>query len=317
MRDIRKEKTKVEENIVCPNPECRSTRLRRDEKGELVCRKCDTVVSEAPMQSAGESGPRTTFTRADKGLGTKTDKRVPGHRIGNQLSSTEQSFNITIQEIKGIVNSLGAPKAIEESAILICKNMIDKKFMQGRNRKVVSAAAVYAAYKLHKVPRTFEEIAGETEISKKEIARTYKVIRKVISKEKRLKTMLKHISESYDPRSYGSYVARFCGKLRLDFKVEAEAKKILTKADEKKLSSGIKPAGAVATAIYLACRKYGERKSMDEVAAAAGVSEVAIRNKYKDWNTKLDLKIEIKNVSRGKRGKTNPKKIEWGDINDM
>ena len=64
-------------------------------------------------------------------------------------------------------------------------------------------------------------------------------------------------------------------------KVEEIAHKILAAAKELKLTSGRGPTG-IAAASYVASVLTGERKTQREIAEIAQVTEVTIRNRYKE-----------------------------------
>ena len=70
-------------------------------------------------------------------------------------------------------------------------------------------------------------------------------------------------------------------------KVEQIASKILRTARELKLTSGRGPAGIAAAATYIASALIGERRTQREVAEIAQVTEVTIRNRYKEINERL------------------------------
>ena len=47
--------------------------------------------------------------------------------------------------------------------------------------------------------------------------------------------------------------------------------------------------GLAAAALYLSCVKNGEDKTQKDIAVAAGVTEVTIRNRYKGLREALEL----------------------------
>jgi transcription initiation factor TFIIB len=55
------------------------------------------------------------------------------------------------------------------------------------------------------------------------------------------------------------------------------------------LSAGKDPMGLVATVVYASCVRTGEQKSKIDIANAADVTEVTIRNRFKDLKNRLEL----------------------------
>jgi transcription initiation factor TFIIB len=55
------------------------------------------------------------------------------------------------------------------------------------------------------------------------------------------------------------------------------------------MSVGKDPIGLAATVLYISCLKTGEQRSQTQMADAAGVTEVTIRNRFKDLKSILEL----------------------------
>ena len=68
---------------------------------------------------------------------------------------------------------------------------------------------------------------------------------------------------------------------------------ILNKATEYELTSGRGPLGVAAASTYIASVLSGERRTQKEIAEAAGVTEVTIRNRYKELIRELDIDLNL------------------------
>ena len=64
-------------------------------------------------------------------------------------------------------------------------------------------------------------------------------------------------------------------------KTKRYAVKVLKLAQKNEVSAGKDPMGLAAAALYLACVKNDEDKTQRDIAEAANVTEVTIRNRYK------------------------------------
>jgi len=84
--------------------------------------------------------------------------------------------------------------------------------------------------------------------------------------------------------------------LNLSPKTQTDAVKILKRAEKNELTSGRGPAGIAAAALYVAALLNGEKKTQREVADIAGITEVTIRNRYKELLDKLGLQDKVKDV---------------------
>src|SRR2546428_569761 len=152
--------------------------------------------------------------------------------------------------------------------------------IRGRSIEGVVAASLYAACRQCNVPRTLDEIANSSRVGRKEIGRTYRFM----TRELKLKLM---------PTKPQDYVSRFCSELKLTGEVQSRAVEILKDAQDKELTSGRGPTGVAAAAIYIASILCNERRTQREVADVAGVTEVTIRNRYKELTEKLGIKVEL------------------------
>ena len=79
----------------------------------------------------------------------------------------------------------------------------------------------------------------------------------------------------------------------MEAEVQAKAIEILKEAAEKELTSGRGPTGVAAASIYIASILCNERRTQREVADIAGVTEVTIRNRYKELTERLNIDVPV------------------------
>jgi len=306
-----KEKQKIEETVKCP--ECKSTHLSRDfSRAELVCEDCGLVIDEDLIDHGPEwrafdsdqrekrarTGAPMIYTIHDKGLSTMiswqnrdsygkcipTRNRAQLYRLRKwqrrvRISdATERTLAIALSGLDRMASSMSLPRTVRETAAMIFRKAALKKLVRGRSIEGVTAASLYAACRQCNVPRTLDEISNTARISRKEIGRTYRYI----SRELELKLM---------PTSPQDYISRFCSALKLSADVKAKTLEILHEATNRELTSGRGPTGIAAASLYIASVLCGERRTQREVADVAGVTEVTIRNRYKELAEKMDIDI--------------------------
>ena len=78
-----------------------------------------------------------------------------------------------------------------------------------------------------------------------------------------------------------TYVSKIAEKTGISGKTQGTAIAILREARQKRVSSGKDPMGLAAAALYIACLKNNEKTTQKDIAEAAGVTEVTVRNRYK------------------------------------
>jgi transcription initiation factor TFIIB len=310
---VNKDKQKVEEIIECP--ECGGNYLSRDySRAELVCNDCGFVIDQdlidhrpewrafdsEQLEKRARVGAPMTYTIHDKGLSTMIGwknrdsygKSIPTRnraqlfrlrkwqRIIRISNATEKNLAFALSNLDRMSSRMGLPRTVRETAAMIYRKAALKNLIRGRSVEGVSAAALYAACRQCHVPRTLDEVGHMANMSRKDIGRNYRYI----VRELRLKLM---------PTSPQDYIPRFCSELKLSGDVQAKTSEILKEAAEQELTSGRGPTGIAAASLYIASVLCDERITQREIAETAGVTEVTIRNRYKELAGKLDIDISL------------------------
>ncbi len=269
----------------------------------------DRIIDEGPEWRAFDQeqrdkrarvGAPLTFTIHDKGLSTMIDwrnrdsygkdlapkRRAQIYRLRKWQrrirvsDATERNLAYALSELDRMASSLGLPRNVREIAAMLYRRAVEQRLIRGRSIEGVAAAALYAACRQSRIPRTLDEVAEVSRVGKKEIGRSYRFI----ARELRL---------SIPPTSPIDYVPRFISELKLLGEVQAQAIQILKMASNKGLTSGRGPTGVAAAAIYVASVLANSRRTQREVAAVARVTEVTVRNRYKELVEKLDLEVPL------------------------
>jgi transcription initiation factor TFIIB len=187
---------------------------------------------------------------------------------------------MALAELDRMASRLEPPKTVREAAVVNYKKAVDKRLIRGRSIEGVAAASLYAACRQCGVPRTLDEIGQASRTGRKEIGRTYRF-------------MVRELKMKIMPTGPEDYISRFCSGLGLDSEVEAKAYELIKAAQEKELTSGRGPTGIAASIIYIASVLCGKRRTQREVAEVAGVTEVTIRNRYKELIQNLNIELDI------------------------
>ena len=294
-------------------PVCNSTeRFVDNSRAEVCCARCGLVLDENLIDHGPEwrafdheqrdkrtrTGAPLTYTISDKGLNTTIDwkdKDIHGHKIPERNKAQiyrlrkwnkrmrvsgagERNLAFALSELDRDSSRLGIPRSVREDAAIIYRSAAKNNLIRGRSIEVVVASALYAACRRCNIPRTLDEIAIASNVSKKQVGKTYRFL----SRELNIKLK---------PTSPSDYISRFASKLGLSGEVQAKAIEIINKAVKAGLSSGKGPTGVAAAALYIASLLLGERKTQKEVSEISGVTEVTIRNRYKELSEKIDMVV--------------------------
>ncbi len=301
------------DNEIEPCPVCNSTeRIVDDRKAEVSCARCGLVFDENQVDNGPEwrafdheqkmkrtrVGAPATYAISDKGLSTNIDwKNRDGHgrnipeanqaqiyrlrkwnrrmRIAN---ASERNLAFALSELDRESSKLGIPRSIREDAALIYRKAARNKLIRGRSIESMVAASIYTACRRNNIPRSLDEITEVSNVSKKQIGKNYRFL------SRKLNIKLK-------PTSPIDYIPRFATMLGLSGRAESKAIEIIRQSIKLGLHNGKGPVGMAAAALYISSILLNERKTQKDVAEVAGVTEVTIRNRYKELSEQVDSVI--------------------------
>ncbi len=294
---------------------CGSLNILQDfTRGEEICRDCGLVISTRNIDQGPEwraftneehnkrsrVGSPSTFTVHDKGLSTMIDwhdkdaygkKLTPKRRaqiyrlrkwqIRTRVhSSMDRNLAFAMSELDRLSSQIGIPRGVKETAAVLYRRAIERKLIRGRSIEAMIAAAVYAACRERKVPRTLDEIARHSRVNRKELGRCYRLI-------------LRELEIIIPQSNPTDFIPRFGTELTLSGRTQRKAAEIVALARDKGITAGKDPTGLAAAAIYISAILEGERRTQREIAEVAHVTEVTVRNRYKELVKELNLRVEV------------------------
>jgi len=310
---MEKGEVKQRERVAEKCPECGSSNLVHDyDTGETICGNCGLVLHEQMIdkgpewraftqeekESRSRVGVPTSYSVHDKGLSTAIG-RVDRDAFGRKLplstrlqmwrlrkwqirsrvhSSVDRNLAQAMAELDRLSDKLYIPGPIKEKAAVVYRKALERGLVRGRSIAAIAAAALYAACRNSETPRTLREIAEASLVDKKDIARCYRLL---------LRELEIHMPIA-DPLTYISKIAERTG---ISGPTQGLAIKILRDAKKRRAASGKDPMGLAAAALYIACLQNNEKKTQKDIAEAAGVTEVTVRNRYKSLKRQLGLQL--------------------------
>ncbi|MCE9652068.1 MAG: transcription initiation factor IIB [Nitrosarchaeum sp.] len=273
--------------------------------GEMFCSKCgfvatDKVEQEGPewRSFSKEEGDNRTRTGTPTSLaihdmGNPINKDATGKPLSASMKSTierlrtwdnrsqvhepvDRNFRQAFSELDRLKTKLALSDTVIEKTAYIYRKALDKGLVRGRSIPGLIAASLYAACRNTETPRTLTDVANGINIKRKDVARCYRLLLRELDLKMPVVNPVKCISR----------ISSIAG---LSEKTKRKAIEILDQATKIELSAGKDPMGLAAAALYLSCVKNGEDKTQKDIAVAAGVTEVTIRNRYKGLKEALEL----------------------------
>ncbi|MEM2083264.1 MAG: TFIIB-type zinc ribbon-containing protein [Nitrososphaerota archaeon] len=299
-------KTSLDETITrCP--ECGSTNLLIDSRtGEVSCKNCGVVIVQKTYDFGPEwhdfegekdklrarVGAPITLSIHDKGLSTKigiydgkfsSKEQVENVKLLNKwdkrtkiMSSESRALSKILQELNIIGVTLGVPNSVIETASMYVRKIFRSDMPRARSLKGIAAAALYLSCKQCNIVRLLSEVSKAANVPKKEVGKCYRLI-------------IRSLNMSSNLSDVRLYISRFVNNLNLGREVENLANLIYEVAKNARITSGKGPISLAAASTYVAAILLNYNITQREVAETAHVTEVTIRNRYKELLEKLDI----------------------------
>jgi transcription initiation factor TFIIB len=193
-------------------------------------------------------------------------------------SPTERNLQQAFSMLSRIKDRLGLPNHVTEKAAYTYRKAQERGLIRGDTIGSVLAASIYVAARQSGVLRTLDDISEISDIKPGEVARSY---RRIIS-ELDINVPL------IDPRKY---IVKVANNLKFDEKIKRKALELMELAQKKNLVVGKDPISMAASILYLVNLSERKPRTQAEIAKAAGVTEVTVRNRSKELRKKLDVSL--------------------------
>jgi transcription initiation factor TFIIB len=297
----------MQTSIICSTCNNDQTSVTDPESGEIICRNCGMVMLDNIQETRPEwrsftttdevnnsrrsrrTGMPTSLARHDRGLATMVgseDKDASGHKIDaamrftmNRLrtwdfriqahTSTERNLRQAFSELDRLKDKLGLPNSVIEKTAYIYRKVQERGLVRGRSISATLAAALYIACREMGFPRILKDITAISNIRHRHIAKAYRLL----IMELDLKIPL------IDPIKC---IIRIANNAKISEKTKRLAIDIMHDIIKSGISAGKDPMALAAAVLYLSCLKTNENKIQRYIADAAGVTDVTLRNRYKN-----------------------------------
>ena len=253
---------------------------------------------EMSKNRTGAGGFSTHLDRHVGGLYTmigRTDKDAAGHKLDaitsnnmarlrmwdtrtRYLTSTDRNLVLAFNELAILKDKLGLSDAVVEKTAYVYGKAHARGLIKGRSITALLTASVYASCREMGIPWTLKDITEASNIKRKHLAKAYRLLISEFGYKVPLCDRIKCI-------------AKVANKANLTENTKRQAISIMNEVIERQIPAGKHPMGIAATVLYLSCLKTGEDTTQIQMANAAGVSEITIRNRLKDL--KITLKLNM------------------------
>ena len=280
--------------------------------GELIRKDTGEVVSNNELsqekewrsfgpeeESRARTGAPTSLAFHDMGLSTligkkNTDASGSPIAVSTQMtmgrlrkwntrsssrSSKERNLLDAFSILSKIKDKMNLPDYVTEKAAYVYRKAQERGLIRGDTKESVLAASIYVAARQSGVLRTLDEISENISVKPKQAGRSY---RRIISELDIKVPMIDHTK----------YIIRIANKLDFDERMKRKALELMEQARKMDILSGKDPLSMAASVLYLvnlaeATSQGKSPKTQADIAKAAGITEVTVRNRSKELKKKL------------------------------
>ena len=188
-------------------------------------------------------------------------------------------------ELAKICSVLNVSNPVRQATVLLFKRLKKNGGFRGHNIKIVLCALIYITSRISKQYRTYEEISriGYGGEATPDYVKRISSMVFLICDKLSITLPLTTPSTLIEPRAL---------ELKLSQTVINTATDLLNQAIEKKITMGKDPKGIVGAVLYIATKLCGERSTQKQIANTCHVTEVTIRNRYKEIARCLGINME-------------------------
>ena len=281
------------------------------ESGEIVCSNCGMVISQniedtrpewrsfgsegAEGYGKSRTGMPTSLARHDRGLTTiigRTDRDANGNKIDASIRSKMERLKVwdfrshahdsinrnliqAFNELDKLKDKLGLSDAVIERTAYIYRKARQRGLVRGRTTDGILTAAIYIACRDLGVPKTLKEVAVASSLRLKTLSRSYRIL----VTELDIST-----PPVIDPMKC---IVKVANNADLNENTKRRAMDVMNNITKREISAGKHPMAVAATVLYVSCLNTGENKTQTDIADAAGITEVTLRNRYKELKNRI------------------------------
>lgn len=277
------------------------------ESGETACSSCGLVLSDRTLDTRAEwrnfgaetahrtrAGDPASLARHDMGLATvigreNTDARgallsaavrsaIGRWRTWDSRSMSHSSSDRNLQKAFDALNrlktKLNLSSAMVEKTAYVYRKANERQLARGRSISSLLGACIYVSCRELGGSLSLKDITENTGVKRNDLARMYRII--LLELDLKIPVI--------DPVMC---IIRIASKAGLSEKTKRQAIRTMDEATNKEKRAGKNPMGFAASILYMACLISGEHINQRVLADAAGVTEVTLRNRLKEFRKPL------------------------------
>jgi transcription initiation factor TFIIB len=290
----------------CPN--CSSENIRYDyERGQYICSNCGYVIEDNVIDAGPEwraynyedrmirerTGSPLTLKVHDQGLTTKIGygkvkdkvKLLKMQRLQNKLrvSSKDKKLVTYLSVLNNEAAKLALPEYVKETSALILRKLIETGLARRIEMYTLIAAILYYSCQINNIPKHLQEIKARYTLSSSELWKALERVQEISKTIQNFRPKVKPVG----------YIPEIVEKLQLPSVIATKSAEVVDIMYKNGLTSGKGYLALSAATVYLISTLMDVKKTQKEVAESLKITEVTIRNRYKEIINNFDIEVSL------------------------
>ncbi|MEM0168746.1 MAG: transcription initiation factor IIB family protein [Metallosphaera sp.] len=286
-------------------------------RGIYVCKNDgvvveDHIIDQGPEWREFDSADRNKKRRVgsgvtervhDKGFttvigGGKVKDRLKVIRLQrlqnkSRVTSKDKKLVTFLSILNGEAARMGLPNYVKEEAAFVIRRLIEMGLARRIDMYVLVGITLFYVARMNRIPVQLNEIKEMYNASSKTIWDCLDRVQFVLKSDIGLTRPEKQAINGYPNRAPTplEYIPKIVGKTNLPQPVETKAAEIAELLYRSGLTSGKGYLSTAAAIVYLVSALLDTKKTQKEMAESLKVTEVTIRNRYKEIIDSLDIDV--------------------------
>jgi len=295
--------------VICSNCDVDDKMITDLESGEIICSQCGTVAMDG-IEEIGKEwstdknsgidrsrvGAPYSLAMHDMNLSTvigRTNRDSSGQLIGTNMQnkinrlrtlsartefhdSTYKNYRTAFMFLNTLRDKLNLPDSIVERTAYTYRKFQEKGLIRGRTIQAVLAACLYLTCREMAISRSLDEIQEASNVRRKLLGKTYR-------------ELVRSMQRTVPQLDFFQCVEKIGNKAQMEERVIRQSLRMMQAALDMGISAGKDPMGLAASTLYVTNKMHGRKMKLSDMAKAAGVTEVTIRNRSNDLRKKMNL----------------------------
>ncbi|ARM76569.1 transcription initiation factor IIB [Acidianus manzaensis] len=291
--------------MMCNNCKTDKYIIFDEERGQYICTNCGYVIEEDIIDQGPEwraynyqdrlererTGSPLTFKVHDQGLSTKISggrvkdkvKAIKLQRLHDKIrvSSKDKKLVTYLSMLNNEAAKIEVQEHVKETAAFILRKLVETGLAKRIDPYALIAAVLYYSCEVNGVPKYLQEIRNRYALSQSEFWNALSRIH-YMSKETP-KPKIKPVE----------YIPKIVEKLKLPSIVATKSAEMVEMMYSNGLTSGKGYLALSAATVYLVSTLMDSKKTQKEIADALNITEVTIRNRYKEIIKNFDIEVSL------------------------